>query len=459
MQDPNRWKQVKGPIAATMSVLLDLGWVPMRPDMWKDPEGLFFCMRGTVYRDPSRQRLIAHYEELKHAIRRDALKYVWDSRPKVGNHKGPEGAYDVSIVRDLVKFLRKEGKHDLAGALRMAACDGIPNRNTLYNKGLVESPMCLLCNAEPDSATHRYWQCRSLGGCEADYVAITSGLAGHHSPDNEMMWNRALIPCSWHPTPDPIDDSLDFLHGPAAGFQDLSLFYSDGSGGVHSRDPLLRRCGWGFIGMDHLTPLVGKGGGLPGYMQTVPRAELYAVIALLRLRPQGSFTRIGVDCKYIVTGSLRSPALVATRDNADLWEEYFSLINAKNLEVRIFKIYKSHCGIGDITSGRISLQDFLGNTFADAFARRGAAAWAFPWDMEQTVQFLRGRAWKIGLRIASVSLTTAKAYKGLVDAKPVSRPKPKCTEQDLLTQLSEIGHEMVHSERKDLCTKCGLSCL
>ena len=286
-----------------------------------------------------------------------------------------------------------------------------------------------------------------------------SHLAGHHSPDNEMMWNRALIPCAWYPTPDPVNESLDFIHGPPDGFQRLELFYSDGSGGAHSKDPMLRRCGWGFVGMDHYAPVVGKGGGLPGFKQTVPRAELYAVIALLRLRPPGSFTRIGVDCKYIVTGCLRSPALVASKDNADLWEEYFLLISNKSLEVQIFKIFRSHCGLEDIASGRISVQDFLGNTCADAFARRGADAWAYPWDLEQIVRSLRGSTWRIGLRIATVTLMAVKTYKGLLEAKPSSTQRIKRNEHDLLNELGQVGHEMVKNDQRYFCSRCGLSCL
>ena len=167
-QDNDRWKQVKGPVAAIISVLLDLDWIPMRHDMWKDPVGVFFCMRGVVYRDPATQRLIAHYEELKHAIRRDALKYTWDSRPKVGHNKGPEGAYAVSIVSDLAENLRKRDQHELAGALLMAACGGLPDRSKLYSKGVVESPMCLQCEARlahPSLlavAGRRWVQCRVL---------------------------------------------------------------------------------------------------------------------------------------------------------------------------------------------------------------------------------------------------------------------------------------------------------
>ena len=153
-----------------------------------------------------------------------------------------------------------------------------------------------------------------------------------------MFWNRALLPRAWYPNPDPIDDSLDFQYGTPEALNRLDDFFSDGSGGGRSADPILRRCGWGFVGLDGLVPCFGMGGGLPGPRQTVPRSELYAVISLLRRRPENSTTRIGVDCKYIVLGHSRSSETVALRDHADLWEEYHKIRTANNLTVNISKI-------------------------------------------------------------------------------------------------------------------------
>eukprot|EP00973_Karenia_brevis_P003429 472424-Karenia_brevis.AAC.1 len=35
----NRWKRLRGPIAATIATLLDIGWQPEAEDLWADGEG------------------------------------------------------------------------------------------------------------------------------------------------------------------------------------------------------------------------------------------------------------------------------------------------------------------------------------------------------------------------------------------------------------------------------------
>eukprot|EP00959_Pyramimonas_sp_CCMP1952_P407675 8544139-Pyramimonas_sp.AAC.1 len=35
----NIWCRVRGPVAATVAVLLDLGWVPLSPARWRDERG------------------------------------------------------------------------------------------------------------------------------------------------------------------------------------------------------------------------------------------------------------------------------------------------------------------------------------------------------------------------------------------------------------------------------------
>eukprot|EP00973_Karenia_brevis_P046089 6384569-Karenia_brevis.AAC.1 len=55
--------------------------------------------------------------------------------------------------------------------------------------------------------------------------------------------------------------------------------YTDGSGGTHSRDPRLRRCGWAWVlnsangSMGYAPVYYGECGTLDG-KQTVPRAEV-----------------------------------------------------------------------------------------------------------------------------------------------------------------------------------------
>ena len=62
------------------------------------------------------------------------------------------------------------------------------------------------------------------------------------------------------------------------------VFYLGGSGDLHSSRKELRRCGWGAaVISDDAVPsfVAGYCGTLPHAPQTVPRAELFAAIAVL----------------------------------------------------------------------------------------------------------------------------------------------------------------------------------
>ena len=211
--------------------------------------------------------------------------------------------------------------------------------------------------------------------------------------------------------------------------------------------------------MNGLDPVVGFGGGLPGFKQTVPRAELFAVISLLEKRPVGSFSKIGVDAKYIVRGYQKPPDTAALRSNADLWDQYYKTVAQRNLQVEIFRIYKSHATIDDIAMGRISVLDYVGNQCADAFARRGADLWEYPWDMVQSIAATRREAWKIGLRLSAVTLEHVKAYGETVGAKPDPAPPKRSSLEELLRSLEGLGHRMFWDEGRHYCSQCGVSCL
>eukprot|EP00973_Karenia_brevis_P006737 915281-Karenia_brevis.AAC.1 len=86
--------------------------------------------------------------------------------------------------------------------------------------------------------------------------------------------------------------------------------YTDGSGGTHSGDPRLRRCGWAWVinsangEMGHApVGYYGEYGSLGG-RQTVPRAELTAVMnALLAVEQYGqrdNIVTIWSDSRIVV---------------------------------------------------------------------------------------------------------------------------------------------------------------
>ena len=71
-------------------------------------------------------------------------------------------------------------------------------------------------------------------------------------------------------------------------FDGLHFYFGvDASGGSKSRDPRTRLCGWGIaaVALDatgRWQCIAWKSGLLPGNTQSVPRAELYAIVVLSR---------------------------------------------------------------------------------------------------------------------------------------------------------------------------------
>ena len=108
-------------------------------------------------------------------------------------------------------------------------------------------------------------------------------------------------------------------------------------------------------------------GPLPGPVQTVPRAELWAICEALA-RALGAI-RIHTDHKPIVDGLLHGKewALVPARVNADLWRRLWYLIDdlgglGPNVQIVWAKAHQA----GDSLDAR-------GNNWADTMAKFGAA--------------------------------------------------------------------------------------
>ena len=75
-------------------------------------------------------------------------------------------------------------------------------------------------------------------------------------------------------------------------------YYGDGSGGSLSEYPSLRRCGFSIATLDQSDELAyGVYSRLPGKDQTVPRAETYALLALVSLAQIGATQTYVTDHK------------------------------------------------------------------------------------------------------------------------------------------------------------------
>ena len=142
--------------------------------------------------------------------------------------------------------------------------------------------------------------------------------------------------------------------------------------------PALRRCGVGLAVMGEDGQfLAGAYCALPGWEQTVPRAELMAVILALELASQCSPVHIVTDASTVSSG-------IDTRrkggGNWDLWSRVWQLTERKKLRLTVNKV-TSHVLDGGVRPGRCvagTIWDCVGNVYADAMAERGSAAAALP---------------------------------------------------------------------------------
>ena len=100
--------------------------------------------------------------------------------------------------------------------------------------------------------------------------------------------------------------------------------FSDGSGGEFSSVPSLRRAGWSwvYLSADCESLLLARYSGVPGERQTVPRAELTAIIAITERARQPHIT-IVVDAAYIIKGVRAGERECRSIANADLWDRFW----------------------------------------------------------------------------------------------------------------------------------------
>ena len=164
--------------------------------------------------------------------------------------------------------------------------------------------------------------------------------------------------------------------------------YTDGSG-LEPQWPELRRAGWAWVLYDSSgEEAVRRAAPLTGWHQTVPRAETYAVLDVLRwLYSRSGLSNcvadVASDCNTVVDECWRM--VEGRRDffrslQADLWREIDKLVMQLRCRgvVVLLRWIPSHCTEVQVQSGLISRQDWQGNDLADRMSKEAAAVHAVP---------------------------------------------------------------------------------
>ena len=272
---------------------------------------------------------------------------------------------------------------------------------------------------------------------------------------------RGLTPKTWTwlPPPDgnmPIKTWGVLVGGAPFQLDHRHIIGTDGSGGLFSSDPRLRRCGCGCIVLDRelMAPIGGAAFPLAGPIQTVPRSELSALI-FVASRTRGAAPAF-IDARYVVGGLARGCG-ARHRKNQDLWAKYWEITGARGGDLKAFHI-RSHRP--DITLGAgHDPAAFLVNALADKLAD-DAAATAKP--SSRDVAAIRGideRARRIQARIIAIAEavrdTASPRRLREQPATQTRHTRAAMRRETLHRRALAAGHVLVRRNKAFVCTRCG----
>ena len=321
-------------------------------------------------------------------------------------------------------MLRKaaaSGDEGTIGLLHCTTAAGYWTQERRHRYGLTPTPLCPRCGTAPEPPSHRYWNCPANDLLQEDCMQKSEPLrrqALAEANTYQCFWLRGLPPASWTANLQPAipTEHIEYSTGRGAWTPEFT-YYVDGSGGTHSSDKRIRRCGVGIVQLDYRTHsdytlTEGLYGPLPGIKQTSGRAELYALAILLRKALYGHI-KIICDCSPVVRGSsARGPRRQRRLygPNADLCESVYRSIDERNDPINI--IWHQALAEAELLwCGAIAPEAYIGNSFADEYAKSGVATIEVDFSSVATVARLDKKTSIILQRITTV-------LKQIEDAQP-----------------------------------------
>ena len=355
-----QWMRVCGPTTALIATLRDLGWAMDAPGQITTEAGELFHMNNL------------HQQEILHQVAKAAE--LREQRHAAAQHLGAgmQMGIDISPAKKFIQQLRSSNQHKTAGTATAVVAAGCWFKNRV---GTDEpGKLCRICQREEESEQHLFWQCHTdhlvRAGCDKEILEESDHLrrmASDQLANQACLWCRGILPMARLDIPDPA------FSNPEAVMEGMDIFVgdvcTDGTGGLHSSNSALRRCAWAAVKPDHTVDSefwLGVWGPLLGKQQTVPRAELTAIIEVVK-RLAGP-TTIWTDHKNIsdiFNGDLRTSV---GRANSDLWEQLLDHLQEKAIPVKVRWVPSHSDEHAEGPAPWIPPLIFLGNAEADRLA-------------------------------------------------------------------------------------------
>ena len=475
----NKWRHVTGSMSAIIATLLDMGWFPCDADAWYDDKGDMWAFgkdaqdswtgavdsgQATHARKPVDFRAqYPDFSELTAAISETIRKKLWKAAAEHRNGRGMEEGVDLHGLRRHIKSAEKRKDFQLKGALVATASAAPWTRARVQEASkLPIDDLCARCGLHVETDAHRAWGCKAndeLKECNGSKFLIKRAL--EQVENMPCLWLRGVVPKAWTQVDPPTDEpkiatehiGFDKQYAPTGpqlheGTSSKRVWgCGDGSGGLKSSDPRLRRAAWAWVLLEvrfgRPTGCVRRTstGNLPGRRQTVNRAELMALLHFLQSTcGNASFV---TDSAYVQKGfcKMRS-GRGKHRSNRDLWSLLHQVCFERDVEVH--KV-ESHLELDgpEVRSGEVPYAWVYGNQHADVIAGETAAEFAVPYAQVAAVDWVDAQAHLIRKRLAATLIDAAEKDLRARKAPPAPPPlRRKKKEAQLLAATSSTDHSL-----------------
>ena len=436
-------------------MLWHLGWDPIYFNTWIDTRRFAW----TIALVTEHKQVCSHL--LVQALQDDASRVMWKEAVLHYNASGIQDgvAYEYTM-RTLWKY-RKEKINDKAGALEtilVGACWS-PDRKFQENIIPLEQNVCAKCGESPCNDLHQFWSCPSLADDPDEDIQQTQKLIPRALAEQGQFacfWLRGILPAGLflkETIPLPVIDTTirvfdPFGITPNGSWWPPGTYGTDASGGEFSSYPEIRRCGCGISAIRNLTEIEWAASfPLEGEIQTVPRAELFAILTLVQHLQPGSESIVVSDSKVNVDLFRKGkyPAMAST--NGDLWQIMFDVLERNQVTIRLHWI-QGHLDTVEAKKWFPPIW-FALNHAADFFANIAAKSVEVPKNISTIVIYHVHLVAKVQKRLTKIIVTLPYVPREVVELKP---PKPKRATLDSL--VAESKHTLVDHLHGWQCIKC-----